>query len=100
MSDAGNTAWILASAALVLFMTPGLAFFYGGLVKSKSVISMLMMSFGAMGIVGVLWVLYGYSFAFGNDIGLVSVIGCRERRTSIPAGVSSSVANSPSATVT
>ena len=62
--DQGNTAFILLAAALVLLMTPGLAFFYGGLVKAKSVISMMMMSFGAMGLMGVLWVLYGYSIAF------------------------------------
>jgi ammonium transporter, Amt family len=62
--DQGNTAFILICAALVLLMTPGLAFFYGGLVKAKSVISMMMMSFGAMGLIGVLWVLYGYSIAF------------------------------------
>nr|WP_154924040.1 ammonium transporter [Microbacterium testaceum] len=62
--DQGNTAFILTAAALVLLMTPGLAFFYGGLVKAKSVISMMMMSFGAMGLMGVLWVLYGYSIAF------------------------------------
>ncbi|PTT14006.1 ammonia channel protein [Microbacterium sp. HMWF026] len=62
--DQGNTAFILIAAALVLLMTPGLAFFYGGLVKAKSVISMMMMSFGAMGLMGVLWVLYGYAIAF------------------------------------
>jgi Amt family ammonium transporter len=62
--DQGNTAFILLAAALVLLMTPGLAFFYGGLVKAKSVISMMMLSFGAMGLIGVLWVLYGYSIAF------------------------------------
>ncbi|MGH3942394.1 MAG: ammonium transporter [Pseudonocardiaceae bacterium] len=60
---------MLASSALVLLMTPGLAFFYGGMVRSKSVLNMMMMSLSAMGIVGVLWVLYGYSMAFGNDIG-------------------------------
>ena len=60
---------MLASAALVLLMTPGLAFFYGGMVRSKSVLNMMMMSFGAHGLVGILWVLYGYSLAFGNDIG-------------------------------
>ncbi|HEY6422901.1 MAG TPA: ammonium transporter [Pseudonocardiaceae bacterium] len=59
---------MLASSALVLLMTPGLAFFYGGMVRSKSVLNMIMMSMSAMGIVGVLWVLYGYSEAFGNDI--------------------------------
>jgi Amt family ammonium transporter len=62
--DQGNTAFILIAAALVLLMTPGLAFFYGGLVKAKSVISMMMLSFGAMGLIGVLWVLYGFSIAF------------------------------------
>jgi Amt family ammonium transporter len=67
--DTGDTAWMLASSALVLLMTPGLAFFYGGMVRSKSVLNMIMMSFGALGVVGVLWVLYGYSVAFGNDVG-------------------------------
>ncbi|PCN47590.1 ammonia channel protein [Curtobacterium sp. 'Ferrero'] len=66
MLDQGNTAFVLIMAALVLFMTPGLAFFYGGLVKAKSVISMMMMSFGAIALVGVLWVLYGYAIAFAN----------------------------------
>jgi Amt family ammonium transporter len=64
--DQGNTAFMLICAALVLLMTPGLAFFYGGLVKAKSVISMMMLSFGAMGLIGVLWVLFGYSIAFSN----------------------------------
>ncbi|GAB3501455.1 ammonium transporter [Amycolatopsis cihanbeyliensis] len=64
----GNTAWLLTSAALVLLMTPGLAFFYGGMVRSKSVLNMLMMCFGAIGLVGVLWMLYGYSMAYGTDI--------------------------------
>ena len=61
--DTGNTAFLLLASALVLLMTPGLAFFYGGLVKAKSVISMMMMSFGAIGLVGVLWALYGYAIA-------------------------------------
>lgn len=56
--------WLLIAAALVLFMTPGLAFFYGGLVKAKSVISMMMLSFGSIGLVGVLWILYGFNQAF------------------------------------
>jgi Amt family ammonium transporter len=60
---------MLTSAALVLLMTPGLAFFYGGMTRSKSVLNMMMMSMSAIGLVGVLWVLYGYSMAFGNDIG-------------------------------
>jgi Amt family ammonium transporter len=67
--DTGNTAWLLTSAALVLLMTPGLALFYGGMVRAKSVLNMMMMSFGALALVSVLWVLYGYSFAFSNDIG-------------------------------
>ncbi len=67
--DTGDTAWVLASAALVLLMTPGLALFYGGMVRAKSVLNMMMMSFGALALVSVLWVLYGYSMAFGNDIG-------------------------------
>ena len=57
--DSGTLAWSVTATALVLFMTPGVAFFYGGLVKAKSVVSMMMMSFGAMGLVGVLWILYG-----------------------------------------
>ncbi|GGG06900.1 ammonium transporter [Rhodococcoides trifolii] len=67
--DTGDTAWMLTSAALVLLMTPGLAFFYGGMVRAKSVLNMIMMSVSAMGLVGVLWVLYGYSMAFGEDKG-------------------------------
>jgi Amt family ammonium transporter len=65
--NTGDTAWILTSAALVLLMTPGLALFYGGMVRAKSVLNMMMMSFGALALISVLWVLYGYSFAFGDD---------------------------------
>jgi Amt family ammonium transporter len=67
--DSGNTAWVLTSAALVLLMTPGLALFYGGMARSKSVLNMLMMSFTALGIVSVLWVLYGYAITFGETTG-------------------------------
>jgi Amt family ammonium transporter len=67
--DTGDTAWVLASAALVLLMTPGLAFFYGGMVRTKSVLNMMMMSFSSLAIITVLWVLYGYSEAFGDDLG-------------------------------
>jgi ammonium transporter, Amt family len=67
--NSGDTAWLLASAALVMLMTPGLAFFYGGMVRSKNVLSTIMMSFMTLGLIGVLWVLYGYSLAFGNDVG-------------------------------
>ena len=72
--DTGDTAWVLTSAALVLFMTPGLAFFYGGMVRSKNMLAMLMQNFFAMGIVTILWVLFGYSLAFGNT-GNAGVIG-------------------------
>ncbi|WP_281640146.1 ammonium transporter [Aurantimicrobium minutum] len=65
--DQGNTAFVLISAALVLLMTPALAFFYGGLVKAKSVVSMMMLSFGSLALIGVLWVMYGYSIAFANE---------------------------------
>ncbi|WP_438855612.1 ammonium transporter [Agromyces sp. M3QZ16-3] len=61
--DSGNIAWAVTASALVLFMTPGVAFFYGGLVKAKSVVSMMMMSFGAMGLISVLWVLYGFNMS-------------------------------------
>jgi Amt family ammonium transporter len=64
--DQGNTAFVLFSAAFVLLMTPGLAFFYGGMVKAKSVVSMMMLSFGSLGLIGVLWVVYGYAIAFAN----------------------------------
>ena len=67
--DTGDTAWMLASSALVLLMTPGLAFFYGGMVRARGVLNMIMMSISAMGVVTVLWVLYGYSLSFGNDVG-------------------------------
>jgi hypothetical protein len=66
---------MLTSAALVLLMTPGLALFYGGMVRAKSVLNMMMMSFGALALVSVLWVLYGYSVAFGNDITGVGLLG-------------------------
>src|SRR5687767_3516192 len=64
--DTGDTAWMLASSALVLLMTPGLAFFYGGLVRGKNVLNTLLMSMGAMAAMGVLWVICGYSLAFGG----------------------------------
>ena len=63
--DTGNTAWVLISTALVLFMTPGLAFFYGGMVRSHHVLGMLMQNFSAMGLMAVLWALIGFSLAFG-----------------------------------
>jgi Amt family ammonium transporter len=73
--DTGDTAWMMTATALVLLMTPGLALFYGGMVRSKSVLNQIMMSIGAMGLIGVLWVLYGYSMAFGNSVGGLGLIG-------------------------
>src|SRR5579875_59589 len=64
--DTGDTAWVLASSAMVLLMTPGLAFFYGGMVRAKSVLNMLMMNFICIAVVTVAWVLYGWSVSFGN----------------------------------
>ena len=61
--DTGSIAWGITATALVLFMTPGVAFFYGGLVKAKSVVSMMMMSFGALGLISVLWILYGFNMS-------------------------------------
>jgi ammonium transporter, Amt family len=68
--NSGDTAWILMSAALVMLMTPGLAFFYGGLVRRKNVLSTIMHSFFILGLVSVTWVLWGYSIAFAPDAGL------------------------------
>ena len=62
--DSGDTAWMLVSSALVLLMTPGLAFFYGGLVRSRNVLNTMMMSLVMMGLIGVTWTLWGYSLAF------------------------------------
>jgi Amt family ammonium transporter len=67
--DSGSTAWILASSALVLFMTPGLALFYGGMVRSKNVLAMLLKNYVAMGVVTVTWIAIGFSLAFSGDAG-------------------------------
>jgi ammonium transporter, Amt family len=72
--DTGDTAWVLMSTALVLFMTPGLAFFYGGMVRSKNVLGMLMQNFAAMGLLAILWALVVFSLAFG-DAGNGGLIG-------------------------
>ncbi|MEY3641028.1 MAG: ammonium transporter, partial [Actinomycetota bacterium] len=64
--DTGATAWVLVSCALVLFMTPGLAFFYGGMVRSKNVLGMLMQNVFAMGLISVIWAVVGFSLAFGG----------------------------------
>ena len=65
--NTGDTAWVLASTALVLLMTPGLALFYGGMVRAKSVLNMMMMSMVTIGIVSILWVIYGFKLAFGYE---------------------------------
>jgi Amt family ammonium transporter len=80
MMDSGNVAWMLMASALVLFMTPGLAFFYGGLVRGKNAVNMIMYSFVAMGVVSVVWLLWGFSLAFGSGnefIGNFDHIGFR-----------------------
>jgi len=74
--NSGDTAWLLVSAAFIMLMTPGVALFYGGMVRRKSVLSTMMMSFAALAIVGIIWVLYGYSLSFGPDI--AGVIGGTE----------------------
>ena len=71
----GDIAWMLCSAALVLLMTPGLAFFYGGLVRSKNMLNTMMMSFGAMAVMGIVWIFFGYSIAFGNGGALNKFVG-------------------------
>lgn len=73
--NTGDTAWMLVSSALVLFMIPGLAFFYGGMVRQKNVLSTIMHSFVAMGIVGVQWAVVGYSLAFSSDLGGLGFVG-------------------------
>jgi len=89
--SSGDTAWVLTSAALVLLMTPGLALFYGGMVRAKSVLNMMMMSFGALGLITVLWTLYGYSLAFGDDvvgglIGNLEFVGLEGLLSAAPLG--------------
>src|SRR5690349_21699690 len=75
---AGDTAWVLTASALVMLMIPGLAFFYGGLVRGKSSLNTLMMSMAALGVVTVQWVLFGYSTAFATGtpfLGALSWLG-------------------------
>ena len=67
--NSGDTAFILVSAALVMLMTPGLALFYGGMVRSKNILATLMENFILLGVIRVLWAIYGYSLAFGPDVG-------------------------------
>src|SRR5574344_2448161 len=65
--DTGDTAWILISTGLVMIMTPAFALFYGGMVRSKNLMATVMQSFMALGLISILWVIYGYSLAFGPD---------------------------------
>src|SRR3954447_17184200 len=67
--DPGDTAWVLVSAALVLFMTPGLALFYGGMVRSKNVLAMMVQNFATIAVVSIVWAVAAYSLAFGPDAG-------------------------------
>ncbi|MDB4900771.1 MAG: ammonia channel protein [Mucilaginibacter sp.] len=67
--DSGDTAWMLTATALVLIMTPGLAFFYGGMVSKKNVLSTMLQSFVCMGVITIIWVIFGFSLAFGDSIG-------------------------------
>ena len=81
MFDTGTTAFMIVCTMLVLLMTPGLAFFYGGLSRRKNVVNTMMMVFGVIGVVGVIWVLFGWSFAYGGDgalpfFGGIDQIGC------------------------
>src|SRR5690242_11449324 len=73
--DSGNTAWLLISTALVMVMLPGLALFYGGLVRRKNVLSTIMHSFFGLALVSVVWVLVGFSLAFGKDANLFGIPG-------------------------
>ena len=75
MIDSGDTAWVLTSSALVFIMVPGLAFFYAGLVRGKNALSTLLQSFIALAIVGLTWILFGYSLSFGPDVGGFGFIG-------------------------
>src|SRR5260221_10367632 len=67
--NSGDTAWVLASSALVMVMTPAVGFFYGGMVRSKNVVSVIKQSLAILALVSIQWVLFGYSLAFGKDIG-------------------------------
>jgi Amt family ammonium transporter len=73
--NSGDVAWMLAAAALVLLMTPGLAYFYGGMIDTKNIITTMLQSFVAMGIISVLWIVVGFSLAFGDDLGGLGLVG-------------------------
>jgi len=88
--DTGDTAWVLASTALVMFMTPGLALFYGGMVRAKNILGMLMQNFFALGLVSVLWALVAYTLAFGGDgkwIGDFDFFGLKDVAGTFPVGL-------------
>jgi Amt family ammonium transporter len=92
--DPGNTAWVLVSCALVLFMTPGLAFFYGGMVRAKNVLAMLMQNFFSMGLVSVLWAALAYSLAFSGDgkwIGNLDLAWMHDVQKVMPTGFQLSI---------
>jgi ammonium transporter, Amt family len=93
--NTGNTAWMLTSSALVLLMIPGLAFFYGGMVRVKSVLNMFMMVMGALFTTGILWVLFGYSMAFGDSYGQLGLLG----NVTQYAGLASLMTDDPAATL-
>jgi Amt family ammonium transporter len=73
--NSGDVAWMLAAAALVLLMTPGLAYFYGGMIDTKNIITTMLQSFVAMGVISVLWIVVGFSLAFGDDVGGLGLVG-------------------------
>src|SRR5262249_2922218 len=73
--NTGDTAWVLAASALVMIMTPAVGFFYGGMVRSKNVVSVIKQSVVILALVSVQWVLFGYSLAFGSDVGGSGIIG-------------------------
>jgi Amt family ammonium transporter len=88
--NAGDTAWVLGAAALVMFMTPGLALFYGGMVRSKNVLAMLMQNFFSLGLVSVLWALVVYSLAFGGTnrwLGNLDFVGLTDAARNAPPGL-------------
>ena len=73
--NSGDVAWMLAASALVLLMTPGLAYFYGGMIDTKNIITTMLQSFVAMGVISVLWIIVGFSLAFGDDLGGLGIVG-------------------------
>jgi Amt family ammonium transporter len=88
--NTGDTAWVLVSCALVLFMTPGLAFFYGGMVRAKNVLAMLMQNYFSMGLISVLWAIVGFTLAFGGDskwIGNFDFFGLKDASTTSVPGL-------------